>query len=84
MKIIESRKFNIEGIRKTCIENHLFTRGDDAAYAGMIHLAKETVPTPEGLFKVATVIADHSDETVENVMFLLANFAVYYTYQIEL
>ena len=84
MTIIESRKFNIVGIRNTCIENHLFTRGDNATYAGMIRLAKETVPTPEGLYKVATVIADHSDETVENVMFLLANFAVYYTYQIEI
>lgn len=85
MKITENRKFNLAGIRRTCIENNLFTCGDDAAYQGMLNLAGDTIPTPEGLYKVATFIADHSDdETVENVMFLLANNAVYYTYQIEL
>ena len=84
MTIIENRRFDLKGIRRVCNENTLFTRGDVAAYAGMIHLAEDTVPTPEGLFKVATVIADHSDETVENVMFLLANFAVHHTYRIEM
>ena len=71
------RKWSAENVRTTCIDNNLYTCGNNADYSEMLDFVDENEPTPENLFTVAADINEHSKEnTIENIMFLLERFAV--------
>ena len=77
MKIIETRQWTAEDVRKVCIENNLYTRGDNAEYSRMLDKVENIYPGNESIYAVAKDIMTHSEgQTVTNIMFLLANNAV--------
>lgn len=72
-------------VRMTCIKNDLYTRGDSEAYADMLTIVQNNPhPSDFGLFFVAKNIAEHSaHQTVTNVMYILANSAIWYTFALD-
>ena len=83
-KIKENRSWTIESVRRMCIHNNLYTRGDNDAYSAMLNYVRGKKPTVNSMYVVAKDICEHSeDQTVSNVMFMLANEAVAYTFEIE-
>jgi len=85
--IKETKIWSVESVRETCIRNRLYTCGDNEDYEKMMDRVTETEfnPTLEDIYEAARDIALHSDDdqTVENVMFLLANEAVKSVFDIE-
>ena len=84
MKIKEARIWTADAVRHVCIKYDLYTRGTCKEYDKILDFVSEKrAPTDNAIYKVAKDIAEHSaDQTVENVMFLLSNFAVRRTYEI--
>lgn len=72
-------------VRAACIRNDLYTMGDCDAYNAMLeHVGKIPTPSDIGIWTIAKDIAEHSDgQTVSNVMFILANEAVTYTFTLD-
>ena len=83
-KIEEMRQWSVDSVRSACIRNNLYTRGDNEAYAHMFSWVSRLYPNEENLYFIAKDIYDHSDDqTITNVMFILANEAVTYTFLID-
>jgi len=75
--ITEVRKWNSMSVRNVCVNNDLYTCGCNEDYIRLLDEVNLMEPTKENIYRVATDIVKHSDEqTVSNVMFLLANQAV--------
>lgn len=74
-----------DSVRAACIRNDLYTRGDSEAYTHMLdQVAKIKTPSDIGIWMIAKDITEHSDmQTVTNVMYILANEAVTYTYELD-
>ena len=73
------------GVQRVCIDCGLYTEGDNEAYTSMLNMV-EANPTPSviGLYMVAVDIAEHSEhQTVTNVMFILENQAITYTFTLD-
>ena len=84
MKIKERRIWSANDIMKICRQNHLFNLGDLEEYDHTVSLTDILEPTDENIYLVAKRIVEKSeDQTVENVMYLIANQAVYRTFEIE-
>lgn len=72
-------------VRSACIFNSLYTNGDNESYETMLEQVGR-IPTPSdiGVYMVAKDIADHSEgQTVANVMYILANQAITYTFTLD-
>ena len=75
-EIIEEKRIDAKSVRECCIANELYTCGDCRAYSKMLDMADGEYSL-ELLYDLAKDITEHSeDQTIENVMFLLANRAV--------
>lgn len=76
--IIVYNKWSTGSVRETCIKHNLYTRGNNEEYQNMLfNMVDKMNPNPINIFKVADDICKHSeDQTVSNIMFLLANEAV--------
>lgn len=84
MKIKELKRWSKMAIRKACIKHGLYTAGDCDEYERMLDLADGLTPDANNIWFVACDIVEHSeDQTVENVMFILANEAVTTHFEIE-
>lgn len=72
-------------VRAACIRNNLYTMGDCDEYSAMLdHVSKIPTPSDIGVWTIAKDIAEHSEnQTVSNVMYILANEAVTYTFTID-
>lgn len=83
-KIEEMRHWSVDSVRTACIRNSLYTRGDNEEYEHMFSWVKRLYPNEENLYFIAKDICVHSkDQTITNVMFILANEAVTYTFKID-
>lgn len=83
--ITRTPHWTVSDVRETCIRNNLYTRGTNEEYEEMFDIVR-SVPEPSdfGIHRVAKDIAEHSDgQTVTNVMFILANEAVKYTFELD-
>ncbi len=82
--ITEKKYWGIISVRQACIDNRLYTRGTCDDYDKMLSKVSQTHPTLENLYEVAADIAAHSvQQTVSNVMYILANEAVTTCYIVE-
>lgn len=84
MKIKEYRTWSVVDVRAMCIRENLFTCGTNDEYDDMFKLVRDLEPTVDNIYAVAKSINDHSEyNTVENIMYMLANDVVRYGYEIE-
>ena len=88
----ENSFFDVDRIRKMCIARYLYTRGNCEDYSRMLNFARYADVTTENLIKIAQDIAEHSNlqaygcsyrESVENLIYVLANECVWRDYVIE-
>ena len=85
MKIIETRHWNAMDVRLMCIREVLYTKGTDKEYDAMLESVEdESFPTLEDIYRVADDINRHSeDQTVTNIMYMLANSVIKSCFDIE-
>lgn len=83
--ITRTPHWSVDSVRAACIRNNLFTEGTNEEYAElMAFVLKIKTPSDIGLFEAASYIAEHSDDqTAANVLFILANEAVSYSFEID-
>ena len=83
-KITENKYWTPASVRRICIENDLYTRGDNEDYEHMLDWVSRLYPNVENLHFIAEDIVKHSKhQTVTNVMYILANDAVITTFEID-
>lgn len=84
-KIVRIPNWSSEYVRRACIRNDLYTIGDSGSYLRMLSdVDNNPNPSDFALFIIAKDIADHSEnQTVSNVMYILANEAVWYTFTLN-
>ena len=69
---------NAEDVRRFCINNNLYTRGDCEDYAKMLKtVGKADSCTPQLIIAIAKDIAEHSDEQDSKINLSLGNIAFY-------
>lgn len=84
MKITTTRFWHSMDVRNACIENDLYTCGDNSEYEEMLDMVRNLEPTMENLYAVAKNICDHSKhQTITNVMFILENNVVKTCFEID-
>lgn len=83
--ITRTPHWSVESVRSACISNDLYTRGDCEEYDAMLsRVSRCKNPSDIGIWMIAKDIAEHSkDQTVTNVMYILANEAVRYTFELD-
>lgn len=78
------RKWDSGSVRNVCVKNGLYTRGNNEEYTRMLDEVNLSEPTTECIYLIAKDITEHSvEQTVSNVMFLLANQAVTTFYELD-
>ena len=84
-QITKTPHWTIDSVMTACRRNDLYTNGDNAAYEAMLRQVSQFKhPSDIFVFMVAEDIAKHSDyQTVSNVMYILANEAITYTFEIN-
>lgn len=85
MKITRTPHWDMVSVRDVCIKNDLYTCGDYEEYEEMLNMvANNPNPSDFDIYMIAQDIANHSEyQTTTNVMFLLANGAIRYTFEID-
>ena len=84
--IAASRHWSAASVRQVCIDNDLYTCGDNDDYEAMLDFVNHAYPDVENLYLVAKNILDHSrsgDQTITNIMFVLENDVVKTTFEIN-
>lgn len=82
--ITTRRIWSSDSVRRACIRNDLYTRGDNEAYSSMLDYVSKSDPSTENLYIVAKDIAEHSrPQPISNVMFILECGAVITVFNIE-
>lgn len=71
--IREERIWHKQSVREICLEHSLYTAGDNAEYAEMLHKVESLYPDKTNVYIVAQDIYQHSDKTytVSDIMNLL-------------
>ncbi len=83
-KIEEFKRWSADSVRKVCIENNLYTAGDNEDYEHMLDWVGRLYPSTENIYFIADDIYRHSEnQTISNIMFVLANHAVITCYEID-
>lgn len=83
-EITETRCWDVDDVRSCCIKNELYTWGSNEDFERMLTMVFHSFPDNESLYIVAKDIAEHSDDqTVSNVMYLLAKDAVRTTFSFK-
>ncbi len=84
VEITRNRVWGYDTVRRACIRNDLYTRGDCEAYDKMLAFVEKTEPTTKAVYTVAKDIAAHSkDQPVTNVMYILESEAIITTFLID-
>lgn len=79
-----NRTWTAGTVQQACINNDLYTAGDNEDYEHMLSWVRRLYPDTENLYFVAEDIVKHSkDQTVTNVMFILEQEAVTTTFEID-
>lgn len=79
-----NRFWSISSVRQCCIDNVLYTEGDNEEYDKMLVFVSCSEPTYENIYIVARDIERHSSyQTITNIMFLLEREAVHTTFEID-
>lgn len=83
--IKKTGRWTASSVRAACIRNDLYGNGSNIDYAAMLaEVDKIATPSDIGIWSIAKDIAEHSeDQTVTNVMFILANEAITYTFELD-
>ena len=82
--LTRNRMWNRDTVRQACINNDLYTRGDNGDYSKMLDMVDSREPTTKAMYLVAKDIQEHSDmQTITNVMFILERDAVITTFEID-
>ena len=92
-KVIEKNQWSMEDVRRVCVRNRYYTRGDNEAYNKMLNFVRDNKPTTEAIYTVAADIMDHSDmsrymvdysynEILANIMYNLKEIVIT-TYEIK-
>lgn len=82
--VTRNRMWYSDDVRRACIRNDLYTRGDNEAYSKMLEFIDKHEPTTKAMYLAAVDIAEHSkDQTITNVMFILESEAVITTFEIN-
>ena len=69
---------NSNDVREFCIQNNLYTRGDNEDYSKMLALASKFHScTPQRVIVIAKDIAEHSDQQDAKIDLSLGNIAFY-------
>ena len=78
MKVKETKVWKRDDVRIECIKNNWYNSGSFDAYEHMLDYVEKHSPTNNNLLKIATDIYNHStaDDSVEYIMYCLANFVV--------
>lgn len=73
----EERKMFADDLRRLCIRNNWFTRGNNDEYNTFLNMAKKENITTDDIVELAEQIIEHSNlaegETMTNIMFELAS-----------
>lgn len=74
---IEERKMFADDLRRLCIRNNWFTRGNNDEYDTFLNMAKKENITTDDIVELAEQIIEHSElaeeETITSIMFELAS-----------
>ena len=84
-EITKTPNWTSDNVRRACIRNELYTLGDSESYLSMLEKV-DVIKTPSdiGVYIIAKDIAEHSEgQTVSNVMYILANEAIFYTFALD-
>ena len=82
--ITVNRQWSASKVRQVCIDNDLYTSGDNEDYSNMLDCVRDFYPDTENLYLIAMDIYKHSKgQTVTNIMYLLENKAVTTTFEID-
>lgn len=79
-------KWSWMDVREMCIRNNWYDNGTCTEYDNMLNVVKKfDSPNDDDIFFIACDIVEHTSEyqTIENVMFYLANDVVKTFYEIE-
>lgn len=83
-KFKEFRTWSTESVREACVNNNFYTRGNNEEYSHMLSWVERLYPNTENIQYIAENILEHSeDQTLSNIMFVLANRAVIISYEEE-
>ncbi|MCD7843628.1 MAG: hypothetical protein LUG17_03265 [Clostridiales bacterium] len=83
-EIKEFKDWSVDDVREACIKNDLYTCGSIEDYEHMLDWVNRLYPNTENLYFIAQDIVKHSeDQTVSNVMFILANQTVTTIFQVK-
>lgn len=83
-EIAVSRYWSASDVRGACIDNDLYTAGDNEQYSKMLNYVRDNPPTLENLYRVACDICEHSKrQSITNIMFILENNAVMKCFSID-
>ena len=83
-KIQRIQEWSYGSVRRACIKNDLYTRGDNESYSEMLDFVDENPVTDMNLYLVAKDITEHSKyQTIANVMYILINDAVTTYFEID-
>ena len=85
VKIKEVKRWSWEDIRLMCIRNNWYDSGSCQEYERMFDIVRNNKPTKTNIYNVAMNILEHTsdEQTVENIMFYIANDVVKTFYEIE-
>lgn len=76
VRVKEERKIFWSDLQKACIENKLFTVGDNEQFKDLYKLC-DKYPTDDIIYEISKMIYDCSvDQTIENIMFIIGNSVV--------
>ena len=89
MNIKTTKTWSSWDVRNMCVRENFYTCGNNEDYSKMLDYVNEHKnPEDMDIYIVAKDILKHTDEnlcqTMENIMFILANDVVKYFYNIEL
>lgn len=83
-KIKEFKRWTRYTVREACIRNDLYTCGCNEEYEHMLDWVDRLYPNTENIHYIAeNIFRNSKDQTVSNIMFILANEAVNTCYEIE-
>ena len=82
--ITVNRQWSARSVRQVCIDNDLYTRGDNEDYSHMLDCVNNYYPDTENIYYIAMDIHRHSKgQTVTNIMYMLENNAVTTSFEID-
>ena len=85
MKITVKRGWTASRVRSVCIENSLYSRGDNEEYARMLEQVTVLEPTYDNIYLIAKDIMEHSSTEcdIASIMYVLEREAVFTLFDVK-